>query len=411
MTYVSTKKTFRYAFESLLDVQGWETHLIIFAYFLIGCGLVVGIGLLYWAVSKIDVTENFAGSIILIAELIAAVYFLVGIYFSLGLKAAQYFKKNGFPCIDALTEPGKLLLRILETLAYYFIYVFSFWQDKIWLLSYFIYPIAILRVIYHAIRLEFMLEIAIANPELSLSECAKRSWKLTEKRVTEQIWLQARLIIAAILLLVIPLVGFELLPGMLIPIAILGFIFYSLFPLIMCIATSAAKIVSLRDYVDKDYGHGAFSSDYFFSKNNYGKSAYERTKYQYNPNYQTNYGGRSEDGRSYAGRYGRPRRERTGDRRRTYEPWHATKRQSFSNIYDSSDGEWILRQLREMSLRNDYCAMLGVIEGTSEEKIKEAYRLLAMRFHPDRHSNNPQRQRLVSEIFKYINEAYSNLNR
>ena len=51
----------------------------------------------------------------------------------------------------------------------------------------------------------------------------------------------------------------------------------------------------------------------------------------------------------------------------------------------------------------DYYKTLGVPRNTSQEKIKKAYRKLAMQFHPDRNQGN---EKWANEKFKEINEAY-----
>src|SRR5208283_3830539 len=51
----------------------------------------------------------------------------------------------------------------------------------------------------------------------------------------------------------------------------------------------------------------------------------------------------------------------------------------------------------------DYYKDLGVLENSSTEEIKKAYRNLAFRFHPDR---NPGKE----EMMKVINEAYAVLS-
>lgn len=55
-----------------------------------------------------------------------------------------------------------------------------------------------------------------------------------------------------------------------------------------------------------------------------------------------------------------------------------------------------------MSLK-DYYQVLGVGRDASQEKIKRAFRKLALRYHPDR---NPQDRQRAEERFKEINEAY-----
>ena len=52
--------------------------------------------------------------------------------------------------------------------------------------------------------------------------------------------------------------------------------------------------------------------------------------------------------------------------------------------------------------KRDYYDVLGVERGASEGDLKKAYRRLAMKFHPDRNSEDPQ----AEEKIKEATEAY-----
>ena len=52
----------------------------------------------------------------------------------------------------------------------------------------------------------------------------------------------------------------------------------------------------------------------------------------------------------------------------------------------------------------DYYQILGVAENASQEDIKNAFRKLAFKYHPDK---NPGNEKQAEEKFKEINEAYS----
>jgi len=52
---------------------------------------------------------------------------------------------------------------------------------------------------------------------------------------------------------------------------------------------------------------------------------------------------------------------------------------------------------------SDYYRLLGVDENATTRQIKDAYRKLAYRFHPDRNPDNPE----AAEQMKKINEAYA----
>ena len=49
--------------------------------------------------------------------------------------------------------------------------------------------------------------------------------------------------------------------------------------------------------------------------------------------------------------------------------------------------------------------MLGVRDGASQEEIKQAYRELAKKYHPDQYGNNPLKD-LAEDKMREINEAY-----
>jgi DnaJ-class molecular chaperone len=56
--------------------------------------------------------------------------------------------------------------------------------------------------------------------------------------------------------------------------------------------------------------------------------------------------------------------------------------------------------------QKDYYQTLGVDQNASLKQIKEAYRKLAFKFHPDRNHENPQ----AAEKMKWVNEAYAVLS-
>ena len=55
---------------------------------------------------------------------------------------------------------------------------------------------------------------------------------------------------------------------------------------------------------------------------------------------------------------------------------------------------------------NHYYRILGVPEHATPEQIKQAYRALALKHHPDKNPGNKQ----AEEKFKGINEAYEVLS-
>ncbi|MDB2682912.1 DnaJ domain-containing protein [Alphaproteobacteria bacterium] len=64
-----------------------------------------------------------------------------------------------------------------------------------------------------------------------------------------------------------------------------------------------------------------------------------------------------------------------------------------------------------MSARHDtnaasYFEVLNVTTDSNDEDIKQAYRRMAIKFHPDR---NPQNRKLSEHRFQLITEAYANI--
>ena len=55
-------------------------------------------------------------------------------------------------------------------------------------------------------------------------------------------------------------------------------------------------------------------------------------------------------------------------------------------------------------MAKEYYQILGVPRNATNDKIKKAYRKLAMQYHPDR---NPKKEEWANEKFKEINEAYA----
>lgn len=56
-----------------------------------------------------------------------------------------------------------------------------------------------------------------------------------------------------------------------------------------------------------------------------------------------------------------------------------------------------------------YYDVLGVSSIASNEEIKKVFKQLALRYHPDRHIDNPEEQHIASEKFKKITEAYNEI--
>lgn len=59
----------------------------------------------------------------------------------------------------------------------------------------------------------------------------------------------------------------------------------------------------------------------------------------------------------------------------------------------------------EKSIR-EYYANLEVPYGSDMETVKEAYRTLMRKYHPDKHSGDPQMEELATELSQEITRAY-----
>ena len=59
----------------------------------------------------------------------------------------------------------------------------------------------------------------------------------------------------------------------------------------------------------------------------------------------------------------------------------------------------------------DYYAILGVAKDADDDQLKKAYRKLALKYHPDRHSSKTEKEKeAATEKFKEISEAYDVLS-
>jgi DnaJ-domain-containing protein 1 len=75
---------------------------------------------------------------------------------------------------------------------------------------------------------------------------------------------------------------------------------------------------------------------------------------------------------------------------------------------DRRSGERARRHAPDEDLRQDY-ANLEVPFGADIETVRRAYKTLIMRYHPDKHSGDPEKLRIATEITMKINESFDRI--
>lgn len=65
-------------------------------------------------------------------------------------------------------------------------------------------------------------------------------------------------------------------------------------------------------------------------------------------------------------------------------------------------------QRPSQSLDRDY-ANLELPPGTDFSRVKASYKRLLRQYHPDRHSDNPEKQRIATEITQKLNASYQRI--
>ena len=60
--------------------------------------------------------------------------------------------------------------------------------------------------------------------------------------------------------------------------------------------------------------------------------------------------------------------------------------------------------------KKDYYQILGVEKNVLDDQLKRAYRLLALKWHPDKNSDTQEKRAIAEKMFKDVNEAYAVLS-
>lgn len=68
------------------------------------------------------------------------------------------------------------------------------------------------------------------------------------------------------------------------------------------------------------------------------------------------------------------------------------------------------QQMFKKAGKKDYFAVLGLERNATDEEIKKAYKKMAIKWHPDKHSQDDKSRKIAETKFKEIAEAYSVLS-
>lgn len=68
------------------------------------------------------------------------------------------------------------------------------------------------------------------------------------------------------------------------------------------------------------------------------------------------------------------------------------------------------KKKEKLSKKKDYYKVLGLDKSADESKIRKAYKLLALKWHPDKNTENESKRSMAEKKFKEINEAYEVLS-
>lgn len=109
----------------------------------------------------------------------------------------------------------------------------------------------------------------------------------------------------------------------------------------------------------------------------------------------------------------------TDDYLKTKKKYETRELNFHKRIFEQKQREKLEKEAREkrrserviVKDNTDYYSVLGLKKDCSNEEIKKKFRLLAVRFHPDKFIKNEPAQEKAQEKFKIISEAYNYIRR
>jgi curved DNA-binding protein CbpA len=78
---------------------------------------------------------------------------------------------------------------------------------------------------------------------------------------------------------------------------------------------------------------------------------------------------------------------------------------------DSSGGRPGIGQSTEASRTQKAYAALEVAPGSDFETVRRSYRTLMRKYHPDHHTQSPEKQRAANEVAQRLTDAYKLLEK
>lgn len=78
--------------------------------------------------------------------------------------------------------------------------------------------------------------------------------------------------------------------------------------------------------------------------------------------------------------------------------------------YEAKKGLEEAKKKEKEAKKKDYYKVLELEKGANENQIRKAYKLLALKWHPDKNRQNDAQREMAEKKFKEINEAYEVLS-